>query len=99
MTYKLAHEPKNEELATTLKMLTEKRQIHGVTSENAISEGEINVIAPEKCTECVGDHESSQCATICPVDACLPDPDHKESHEQLLEKWRKLHPGETPAYT
>ena len=66
----------------------------------AISEGETtNVIDPAKCTECVGIYESSKCSIICPVDACIPDPDHKESHEQLLEKWKKLHPGDTPAYT
>lgn len=66
----------------------------------AISEGEtIYVIDSEKCSECMGVHESSQCAAICPVDACIPDPDHEESREQLLEKWKKLHPGETPAYT
>ena len=66
----------------------------------AISEGEIiYVIDPEKCCECVGAPESSQCANICPVDSCIPDPDHKESREQLLEKWKKLHPRETPAYT
>ena len=28
---------------------------------------------------------------------CVLDPDHKESKEQLLEKWHKLHPVETPA--
>ncbi|GAH25806.1 unnamed protein product, partial [marine sediment metagenome] len=56
----------------------------------AISEGEvIYVINPEKCTECVGAHESSQCSNVCPVEACIPDPDHKESHEQLLEKWKR----------
>ena len=66
----------------------------------AISEGDtIYVIAAAKCTECVGAHESSQCADVCPVDACIPDPDNKESHDQLLEKWKKLHPGETPAST
>jgi ferredoxin len=66
---------------------------------NAISEGEdIYVIDPDKCTECVGNHESPQCAEVCPIDACVPDPDHPESKEQLLEKWRRLHPGETPAY-
>jgi len=64
----------------------------------AISEGETTfVIDPDKCTECVGSHESSSCASICPVEACVPDPDHQETHEQLLEKWKKLHPGETPA--
>ena len=66
----------------------------------AISEGEtIYVIDPNKCTECVGSHESSQCVDICPVDACVPDEAHEESREQLLEKWKKLHPGETPSVT
>ena len=67
---------------------------------SAISEGEtIYVIDPAKCTECVGSHESSQCVEICTVDCCVLDPDHKESKEQLLEKWQKLHPGETPTAT
>ena len=66
----------------------------------AISEGDtIYVISPDKCTECVGNHESPKCAEVCPVDACIPDPEHEESKEQLLDKWRSLHPGETPAYT
>jgi ferredoxin len=66
----------------------------------AISEGgEIYVIDPAKCTECVGAHESSRCVEVCPVDCCVPDPAHKESREQLLNKWKKLHPGETPAVT
>jgi hypothetical protein len=33
------------------------------------------------------------------VECCIPDPDHKETREQLLNKWQKLHPGETPAAT
>ena len=65
---------------------------------NAISEGETSyVIDPDKCTECVGNHESPKCAEVCPVDACIPDPEHEGSKEQLLEKWQSLHPGETPA--
>jgi len=64
----------------------------------AISEGEtIYMISPDKCTECVGAHESSKCAEVFPVDSCVPDPEHKETREQLLEKWKGLHPGETPA--
>lgn len=64
---------------------------------NAISEGETScVIDSDKCTECVGNHASPQCAEVCPVDACVPDPNHEESKEQLLEKWRSLHPGKTP---
>jgi len=67
---------------------------------NAVSEGEdIYVIDPDKCTECVGNHESPKCAEVCPMNACVPDPDHEESKEQLLEKWHSLHPGEAPAYT
>ena len=66
----------------------------------AISEGEtIYVIDPDKCTECVGSYESSKCVEICPVDCCMPDPDCEESRDALLEKWKKLHPGETPSVT
>jgi len=52
------------------------------------------VIDPDKCTECVGNSESPQCAEVCPVDACVPDPDQVESREELLAKWQRLHPGE-----
>ena len=60
----------------------------------AISAGdEIYIIDPEKCTECVGHHDSSQCAAVCPVDCCIPDPDHKETHEELMAKFHKLTGG------
>ncbi len=67
----------------------------------AISEEEtIFVIDPDKCTECVGYFESAKCAEICPIDnCCIPDPDYVESREQLLDKWRRLNPGETPPIT
>jgi len=66
----------------------------------AISEGEtIYVIDPAKCTECIGAFDTSKCAEICPVDAPQQDPAIQESREELLEKWKKLHPGETPAAT
>jgi ferredoxin len=69
-------------------------------ANGAISEGtEIFVIDPNKCTECVGNFESPKCAEVCPVDACVPDPEHAESHEELLSKWHSLHPGETPKVT
>ena len=64
----------------------------------AITEGETTfVIDPDKCTECVGSHTSSQCAEVCPVDCCIPDPDKQESKEALLGKWKGLHPDGTPA--
>ena len=62
----------------------------------AITEGDtLYEIAPDRCTECVGSYESSRCVDLCPVDSCVPDTE--ESKEQLLEKWKKLHPGEEPA--
>lgn len=43
-------------------------------------------IVPDKCTECVGFHDEPQCAAVCPVDVCLPDPENVESNEELLQK-------------
>jgi ferredoxin len=57
----------------------------------AISQGPtIYVIDPARCTECVGHHDLPQCRVVCPVD-CIPlDPDHAESHEELMAKYRTL---------
>jgi ferredoxin len=54
------------------------------------------VIDAEKCTECVGTGKKPQCAKVCPMEAPKPDSAHVETKEQLLAKWQKLHPGETP---
>lgn len=57
----------------------------------AISMGEeIYVIDPDRCTECVGHFDKPQCQEVCPVDCIPPDPDHAESRETLLEKFRRL---------
>jgi ferredoxin len=57
----------------------------------AISAGdEIYQIDPNLCTECVGHFDESQCASVCPVDCCVPDPDHKETKEELMAKFKKL---------
>ncbi|MDH5400013.1 MAG: 4Fe-4S dicluster domain-containing protein [Cyclobacteriaceae bacterium] len=48
-------------------------------------------IIPGKCTECVGFHDSSRCAAVCPVDCCLPDPDHWESRDELMSKKKFMH--------
>jgi ferredoxin len=48
-------------------------------------------IVPDKCTECVGFHEEPQCAAVCPVDCCVPDPDRVESEELLLLRKSRLH--------
>ena len=58
----------------------------------AISEGDpIYIINPDLCTECVGFYEEPQCASVCPTDACIPDPNHQETHEELLEKKKRIH--------
>jgi ferredoxin len=63
----------------------------------AIKEGDtMYVIDPAKCTECVGSYPSSKCAEVCPVDASKANPAHVETKEQLLTKWKSLHPGQTP---
>jgi len=57
----------------------------------AISQGEdIYVIAPEKCTECVGHYDTPQCAEVCPIDCIVPNPGVQESKEQLQEKYLQL---------
>jgi ferredoxin len=57
----------------------------------AISAGdERYVIDPAKCTECVGHFDESQCAAVCPTDACVHDPEHKETREELQAKNLKL---------
>lgn len=57
----------------------------------AITMGDdIYVIDPVRCTECVGHFDESQCVAVCPTDACVPDPGHKESKEELEAKFDKL---------
>ncbi|HEV3189126.1 MAG TPA: YfhL family 4Fe-4S dicluster ferredoxin, partial [Polyangiaceae bacterium] len=59
----------------------------------AISEGdEIYVIDPELCTECVGFYDHEACQAVCPVECCLPDPNHREDEMLLLERAVRLHP-------
>jgi len=57
----------------------------------AISQGdEIYEIDHNLCTECVGHYETSQCVEVCPVDCILKDPEHEESEDQLMEKFKKI---------
>jgi len=60
----------------------------------AIYQGdEIYEIDPEKCTECVGHYETSQCVEVCPVDCIPKDPNHVETQEELMEKYHRLTGG------
>lgn len=59
--------------------------------KNAPVANDTYYIVTDKCTECNGFHEEPQCASVCPVDCCVPDPDHVESKDQLMAKKNKLH--------
>ena len=55
-------------------------------AENDAISDEFFYIVSDKCTECKGFHEEPQCASVCPVDCCVPDGNHKETEEELLQK-------------
>ena len=48
-------------------------------------------IVPWKCTECVGFHEKPKCASVCPANCCIKDPEFVETKKELLEKKEFLH--------
>jgi ferredoxin len=59
----------------------------------AISSGDAHFeINPDRCTECVGFFDQPQCVGVCPSEAIILDPDHKESKDELMAKKTKLHP-------
>ena len=63
---------------------------------------DIYYIVPDKCTECVGFFDQEQCAAVCPVDCCVPNPADVETEEQLVAKAKIIHPdqdfgGEVPS--
>jgi len=66
---------------------------HGAT-HTALAQ-DIYYIVPEKCTECVGFFDQEQCAAVCPVDCCVPNPNDVETEEQLLVKAKAIHPEQT----
>ncbi|VAX19721.1 Uncharacterized ferredoxin-like protein YfhL, partial [hydrothermal vent metagenome] len=58
---------------------------------DAITEGEdIYIIEAAKCTECVGHFDEPQCVDVCPVDCIVTDPDHTESKDELMAKYKQL---------
>ena len=61
------------------------------TEEKAPVSDDFYYIVPDKCTECVGFHEEPQCAAVCPVDCCVPDPERVESQDLLLARKDRLH--------
>jgi len=58
----------------------------------AISAGSpIYVIDALNCTECVGAHDEPQCMDVCPADCIVPNPDFRETPEELMAKYEALH--------
>ena len=58
---------------------------------SAITAGdEIFMIDADKCTECVGHYEESQCIAVCPVDCIITDEGRVESREELQAKFERL---------
>jgi ferredoxin len=58
---------------------------------SAISVGEdIFIVDADKCTECVGHFEKSQCIEACPVECIIIDGNRTETREQLQEKYERL---------
>jgi ferredoxin len=78
---------------TTLKGIVKTLQSKEVdaSAENEPFSEEFYYIVTDKCTECKGFHEKPQCASVCPVDCCIPDVNHVETEEQLLQKKAWLH--------
>ncbi len=70
--------------------LLDGRTVDAAAKNPAVS-NDVYYIVPDKCTECTGFHEEPQCAAVCPVDCCVPDPDHVETEQQLLERKERLH--------
>lgn len=68
-----------------------------VCPNEAISEGEdLYVVDFDLCTECVGFYDEQQCVLVCPVDAIIFDPDHRETIGELKAKYLRLHPDRVP---
>ena len=78
------------ELSGTVTVPTSGMEVDADVENDPISE-EFYYIVPDKCTECKGFHDEPQCASVCPVDCCIPDDGHQETEEQLLEKKAWLH--------
>lgn len=66
---------------------------------HAIAEkGMIYVIDSTKCTECIvnDEYDVQKCVLACITKCIVPDPNHRETREQLLEKYNRLHPIPPP---
>ncbi len=55
---------------------------------SAISMGNnVYEIDANRCTECVGHYDAPNCVAVCPIDVVKPDPNKKETLDELAEKF------------
>lgn len=55
---------------------------------SAISMGKkVYEIDANRCTECVGHYDAPTCEAVCPIDVVKPDPNKKETLDELAEKF------------
>ena len=80
---------------TALKTLQKDNKTVSAEQMNTPVSEDFYYIVSDKCTECKGFHDEPQCAAVCPVDCCIPDPDVVESEEVLQAKKKMMHDGET----
>lgn len=76
--------------AMTAKFEYQGKMIDATTKHAGLSD-QLYFIVPEKCTECVGFHDEPQCVSVCPVDCCVDDPDHRESKDEMMARKQQLH--------
>lgn len=58
---------------------------------SAISMGDnVYEIDANRCTECVGHYDAPTCVAVCPIDVVKPDPNKKETLDELAEKFIRL---------
>ncbi len=73
------------------KVTPKSRIIYNADEPQEPIDYDLYYIVTDKCTECVGFHDTPQCAEVCPVDCCVPDEDNVETEEELLAKKDFLH--------
>lgn len=71
-------------------VLPDGTQVDADAPQKPVSD-EVYYIVADKCTECMGFHEEPQCAAVCPVDCCVPDENHVEDEQTLLNRKAFLH--------
>jgi ferredoxin len=53
--------------------------------------GDIFVIDPDLCSECVGLHAVQMCEKACPVACCVPNPEIEEDEQTLFDRACRIH--------